>query len=87
MRYVGDCCLALAIGITCTLMAFGPLIACTDDPPSTDAGADPEISDCCYGLFVPWRASPQSCLESLTDPGECRWLTCLGGILTYEACK
>ena len=84
MRYVADLLLAAVIAVCCTVMAFGPL-ACMDQPPET--GHEPEISDCCLGLVLPWRDSPQTCLEEHTAPGECRWLTCLGGILTYEACQ
>lgn len=87
MRYVADFCVAAFIALACAAMAFGPLVACDDAPPSTDAGADPEISGCCLGLVLPWRDSPEACLRDLTDTGECRWLTCLGGLVEYEVCR
>lgn len=86
MRYVADALIAGLITVCCLTLAFAPL-ACMDSPPSTDAGPDPEISDCCLGLVLPWRDSPQTCLEEHTAPGECRWLTCLAGLLSYEACQ
>lgn len=86
MRYVADFCVAALIGLSCAALAFMPL-ACMDSPPSTDAGADPDISACCDWYYMPWRADPQTCLEEHTEYGECRWLTCLGGIVTYRACK
>lgn len=86
MRYVADFCVAAFIAAACALLAFAPL-ACMEPPPSTDAGADPDISDCCFGLVLPWLESPQTCLEDHTEYGECRWLTCLGGAVTYRACK
>lgn len=85
-RYAMDAAVAAVIAASCVVIAFGPL-ACMEPPPSTDAGPDPDISDCCLGLVLPWRDSPQTCLEERTAPGECRWLTCLAGLFSYEACQ
>lgn len=65
------------------------LVACLpDDPPSTDAGADPDISACCNWYVFPLAyPRPQSCLDDHTAPGECRWLTCLGGLVEYQSCS
>lgn len=87
MRYVGDLLIALGVTVCCMTMVVAPLVACQEPPPSTDAGADPDISDCCLGLVLPWFESPQTCLEDHTEYGECRWLTCLGGLVMYRACK
>lgn len=62
-------------------------VACTDRPPSTDAGPDPDISDCCLYFLLPvYYDEPEVCLRKHTEPGECRWLTCLGGLATYNVC-
>ncbi len=60
------------------------LVACVERPPSTDAGPDPDISDCCLGLVLPWLDSPRDCLCAHTADGEQRWLTCLGGVVEYR---
>jgi len=66
-------------------MAFGPLAACQDSPPSTDAGADPDISACCNWFILPLiYERPQACLDEHSDEGECRWLTCVGGLFEYK---
>jgi len=57
----------------------------TSSPPSTDAGADPEISTCCYKLWQPGEA--RKCLLSYTEPGQCRWLSCLGGLWETMVCR
>jgi hypothetical protein len=66
--------------------AFG--VACTDRPTSTDAGADPDISDCCLWFVVPlYFDRPGDCLCKHTDPGMQRWLTCLDGLEEYTCDK
>lgn len=62
------------------------LVSCAAPLPSTDAGADPEISQCCNWWLVPLLYDePQVCLDEHTAEGECRWLTCLGGVVTYRS--
>jgi hypothetical protein len=60
------------------------LVACVDRLPTTDAGADPSISDCCNWFILPLLYDrPGECLCKHTDPGMQRWLTCLGGLEEY----
>lgn len=74
--------ITLVAVFTAVIFAAG-FSACVDSPPSTEDGHDSDISDCCLGLVLPWRSSPQECLCKRTGD-EIRWLTCLGGILEYR---
>lgn len=84
MKRVARTTVAVAIAV----FAIGWLVLAGcgfDKPSSTDAGADPEISQCCDWWIVPLLYDkPQVCLDEHTDEGECRWLTCLGGLVTYH---
>lgn len=59
-----------------------PADAAPDD--SVQSGYDPQVSRCCDWFYAPWMESPQSCLDEHSDVGECRWLNCLGGLITYH---
>lgn len=64
------------------------LLSCSERPASTDAGPDPDISACClWWVFPLGYDRPQKCLDEHTAEGECRWLTCLGGLVSYESCQ
>lgn len=77
--------LRISIVAAITAVAFAAAFsACMEPPPSTDAGADPDISDCCLWFVVPFAYDrPGDCLCEHTRDGERRWLTCLGGIEEY----
>lgn len=70
------------------VLVAASLLACFTAPPSTDAGADPDISDCCLWFVVPlYYDDPHDCLCKHTNTGEQRWLTCLGGLAEYRCDK
>lgn len=78
---------AVATALTAAAIVW-LLLACIARPPSTDAGPDPAISGCCdYFLLPVYFDHPETCLRKRTAAGECRWLTCLGGLVEYEVCK
>lgn len=70
-------------------------VACMDDPPRgwppDDIGED--IGDCCNGLVLPIIFDdPQECINDRTNVEalqhtQCRFINCLGGILTYWFCN
>lgn len=73
-------------------IVLGLSLTCAEQPPSTDAGADPDISACCDWYNPVLRVlfdlpDPRACLIAQTAPGECRWLHCLGGLVEYSYCK
>lgn len=78
---------ALRISVAAAISAVAIawlLVSCMEPPPSTDAGADPSISDCCNWYILPLLYDrPQACLCQHTNEGEQRWLTCLGGLVEY----
>jgi hypothetical protein len=68
-------------------LAITAVAACLDaPPPSTDAGSDPAVSACCWKLFE-GPSAVRACMRELSDEGQCRWLQCLGGLVTFEACR
>lgn len=63
------------------------LVSCVERPSPNDAGYDPDITDCCDWFVAPWLDRPQACLCDHTEPGEQRWLTCLGGLVEYTCTR
>lgn len=67
------------------------LVACIDGPshPPSEEAPDPNVARCC-DWYNPWLRvtedldDPQVCLDDLSDVDECRWLDCLGGLVTYK---
>lgn len=64
----------------------GCALACAEPPPSVDGGYDPNVGDCCW-LIIHGKDAVTACVRDLTDRGQCRWLTCLGGAVVFEVCR
>lgn len=62
------------------------LVACTVETPSPDAGYSSDVSACCWKVPLGDEAV-SACIAEQCAEGECRWLSCLGGLLHYEACS
>lgn len=89
--------LRITISAVVTAVVCAILIAsCFDSPPRTDwppddIGAD--IGDCCNGIVLPGIFDdPQECIDERTNVEalqhtQCRFIHCLGGIVTYYVCN
>lgn len=87
--------ITLISAFTAVLFAAG-FAACFDSPPRADYPPDDigdDIGDCCNGLVLPGiLESPQECIEARTNVEalqhtQCRFINCLGGLLTYYVCN
>jgi hypothetical protein len=67
-------------------LAIAMLIACAAPHEPVQDGHSPEVSDCCWLLYNGTDAVV-ACVRDMTDVGQCRWLTCLGGLVEFEVCR